>query len=94
MDIDEKLIKNVANLARLKLSEEEEKRFLEDFKNILSAFSDISKCDTKNTKPSIQPVVLKNRTREDKPGKCLTNEEALSNTENKEDGYFKGPKAV
>jgi len=32
--------------------------------------------------------------REDKEAKCLPQDEALSLTEHKKDGYFKGPKAL
>ena len=42
----------------------------------------------------MQPVELKNALREDIEEKCLSQEEALSLTEHKKDGYFKGPKAV
>ena len=44
--------------------------------------------------PSFQPVELKNMTREDKVEDSLKQEEALANTKNKKDGYFKGPRAV
>jgi len=37
---------------------------------------------------------MKNVLREDKEEKCLSQKEALSLTEHKKDGYFKGPKAV
>ena len=57
-------------------------------------FSTIDKCDTKNTKPSFQPIEIKNQVREDLVEDSLTQEEALANTEHKKDGYFKGPRAV
>ena len=50
--------------------------------------------DTKEVEISLQPVELKNVLREDNEEKCFTQEEALSLTEHKKDGYFKGPKAV
>jgi len=94
MKVDKAMIERVASLARLKLKESEIKKFLPQLKDILSAFSKIDKVNTDKTKPSFQPVELKNMTREDKKGKCLSQEEALSNTEHKKDGYFKGPRAV
>ena len=42
----------------------------------------------------MQAVELKNMLREDKEEKSFTQEEVLSLTEHKKDGYFKGPKAV
>ena len=43
---------------------------------------------------SLQPVELKNMLREDKKEECFSQEEALSLSEHKKDGYFKGPRAV
>ena len=94
MKLDKELIEKVASVARLNLKESEVKKFLPQLKNILNAFSKIDEVKTEKTKPSFQPVELKNQMREDKKGKCLSQEEALSNTEHKKDGYFKGPRAV
>ena len=94
MRVGEELIKHVAEVARLNLTEAEIKKFVPQLKEILNTFSEISKVDTKGIKPSIQPVELKNVFREDNIGVSLTQEEALRNTEHKKDGYFKGPRAV
>lgn len=94
MKLDRELIRKIASVARLKLTESEIKRFLPELKEVLKAFSKIDKVDTEKTKPSFHPVELKNAVRDDKKGKCLSQEEALANTEHKKDGYFKGPRAV
>ena len=94
MKVDKELIRNVASLARLELTEEEIKLFEKDFKEILDAFSKIDEVDTKETKESFQPVEMKNRLREDLVEDSLSQEEALKNTEHKKDGYFKGPRAI
>ncbi len=94
MKIDKELIQHVAELARLKLTDKEIEKFVKDFKDILDNFSIIDKCDTKGVKPSFQPVEIKNFMREDKVEDSFTQEESLSNSENKKDGYFKGPRAI
>lgn len=94
MKIDKELIEHVAGIARLKLTKEEIENFLPQLKEILDAFSKLDEVDVKDVKPSFQPIELKNVMREDKIEKCLTQEEALSLTEHKKDGYFKGPRAV
>ncbi len=94
MKVDKELIEHVAELARLKLTKEEIETFLPQLKEILDAFSKLDEIDVKDVKPSFQPIDLKNVMREDKVEKCLTQEEALSLTEHKKDGYFKGPRAV
>lgn len=94
MKIDKELIRHVAEVSRLNLTEKEIEEFLPQLKEILDAFSEIDKVDTENTEPSYHPIVLKNHTREDIPGKCLSNEDALRNTRHKKDSYFKGPRVI
>jgi len=94
MRVDKELIKHVAEVARLKLTEKEIDKFLPQLKESLEYFSKLSKVKTDNVKPSFQPVKIKNVLREDKEEKCLSQKEALSLTEHKKDGYFKGPRAV
>lgn len=93
-EITKELIEHVAEVARLKLTGKEIKKFSKELKEIIDVFSKIDKVDTKNIEASLQPVELKNMLREDKEEKTFTQEEALSLTEHKRDGYFKGPRAV
>lgn len=92
--VDKELILKVAGNARLELSEAEVQQFVNDFKDILDAFSKIDEVDTKGIEASMQPVELKNVLRDDKTEPSLSQEDALKNTEHKKDGYFKGPRAV
>ena len=94
MEVDRKLLEHVAEVARIKLSEEEIKKFLPQLKEALEFFSKLKEINTYKVKPSFQPVELKNAMREDKEKECLSQEDALSLTEHKKDGYFKGPRAV
>ena len=94
MDIDRKLLERVAETARLKLTEKEIEKFLPQLREALEFFSQLQEVNTEGVKPSFQPVELKNVMREDKEKQCLTQDEALSLTEHKKDGYFKGPRAV
>lgn len=94
MEVDRKLLEHVADVARIKLSEEEIKKFLPQLKESLEFFSKLKEINTDDVKPSFHPVKLKNAVREDIEEKCLPQDEALSLTEHKKDGYFKGPKAI
>ncbi|MBI4447687.1 Asp-tRNA(Asn)/Glu-tRNA(Gln) amidotransferase subunit GatC [Candidatus Woesearchaeota archaeon] len=94
MKIGKELVEKVAKNARIKLSEEEIKRFIPEFKEILETFSKLNEVNTDLIKPSFQPVQIKNVTRKDVAKKCLTQEEALGSTQHKKDGYFKGPKVM
>lgn len=94
MKVDRELILKVAENAKIRLTEAEINEFLGQFREILDYFSQLDKVDVKGAETSLHPVEMKNVLREDKAKKGLTQEEALSLTEHKKDGYFKGPKAV
>ena len=92
--IDKGLIEHVAEVARLKLTDKEKEQFVKELKEVIEAFSKLDEVDTKGVDISLQPVELKNVLREDKEEKCLSQDDVLSLTEHKKNGYFKGPKAV
>ena len=94
MQVDRKLLEHVAQVARLELTEKEIEKLLPQLKEALEFFSQLREIDTENVLPSFHPVELKNVMRDDEPRDCLSQEEALSLTEHKKDGYFKGPKAI
>jgi aspartyl-tRNA(Asn)/glutamyl-tRNA(Gln) amidotransferase subunit C len=94
MRVDKTLIEHVAKLARIKLTESEIDEFMPELQEILTAFSELDKVKTDDIKPSLQPIEIKNVTREDTITESLAQEEALKNSENTKDGYFKGPRAV
>ena len=92
--INKELIEHVAEVARLKLTGKEIESFSKELKEVIEAFSKLDKADTKGIGTSLQAVELKNMLREDKEERSFTQEDALSLTEHKKDGYFKGPKAI
>ena len=92
--VDKALLLKVAANARLNLSEAEVKKFLPQLEAVLESFSKLDELDVSKEEPSFQPLPLKNVFRDDKPGACLSQEEALSNTVHKKDGYFKGPRVI
>lgn len=94
MEIDENLIKKVAQNARLELSEDEIREFVPQLKEVLESFSSIDEIETEDVSPSFQPVDIRNTVRKDEAGKCLSQEEALKNAHHKKEGYFKGPRVV
>lgn len=94
MKVDKELILKVAKNARLKLTGNEIEEFLPQLKDILDNFEKIKNVDTSNVKEIFHPIEIKNNFRKDIVEKSLTQDEALSNTKHKKDGYFKGPKAI
>ncbi|HIG95930.1 TPA: Asp-tRNA(Asn)/Glu-tRNA(Gln) amidotransferase subunit GatC [Candidatus Woesearchaeota archaeon] len=92
--VDEQLITTVARNARLALTPAETKRFVVQFKEILDAFSKVSKVPTNDVALMIHPVPLKNVMRQDIVKPSFPVETALANTQHKKDNYFKGPRIV
>jgi len=90
----ESVVEKVAGIAKIHLTDAEKKKFEKDMKSILEAFGSLDKAKTDGVEPAFQPIPVKNVLREDVVEESLTQEEALSNTKHKENGYFKGPKVV
>jgi len=94
MTVDNNTLIQVANNARIKLTEEEQKELLPQLKEILNFFEKLNQADLDSISPSFHPVKIKNNCREDKIGKCLSQEQALDNVKEEKDGFVKGPKIV
>jgi aspartyl-tRNA(Asn)/glutamyl-tRNA(Gln) amidotransferase subunit C len=93
MQIDKQLIERVAQNARIALTDKEKERFVKEFAEILDAFSVVAAAPSSD-KMSVHPQPIMDVMREDKPHQCLSQQDALSNTQHKKDGYFKGPRAL
>ncbi len=85
-------VEKVASIASLELSDTEKEDLKDDMENILDWFSRLDEINTESVEPAFQPIDVKNEMREDEVEETLERKEALGNTDNKEDGFFKGPK--
>jgi aspartyl-tRNA(Asn)/glutamyl-tRNA(Gln) amidotransferase subunit C len=92
--VDKETVSKVAKIARLDLSGEEIESFTKELDEIEKAFLLIKEIDTSDTQPSFHAIPIKNKFREDKLEDSFSQETALGNAEQKENGYFKGPKVV
>lgn len=85
--VDAEEVRHVAALARVDLEENEVETFAEQFADILSYF------DALDEVPEVDAdAELVNVMRADEVREGLTQEQALSNAPESEDGYFKGPR--
>lgn len=91
MSITVKDVQHVARLARLHLSPEEEATFTEQMNAILQYAEKLNELDTENVKPTTHVLHVSNVMREDVVKESLTQEEALLNAPEDEDGQFKVP---
>lgn len=84
----------MAQLARLELSPEEIDTMASQLDQILQHAQIISELDLKDVKPTSHAVNLSNVYRDDEVLDSLTQEEALSNAPDSEQGMFKVPKII
>lgn len=88
-----KEVENVASNARIKLADEEAESLADDFEEILDMFETLDSIDTDDVEPSFHPVEVENNSRPDEREDALEEDQVFQNTENEEDGFFKGPSA-
>ena len=86
MPVDEEEVEHVASLSRVDLDDEELERFTEQFEDILGYFEALEDVPEVEDAPDLTNVM-----RADEVHDGLSQEEALSNAPETEDGYFKGP---
>ena len=77
--VDEKLVREIASLARLDLSQEETQMFVSQFKDILDYVSILNKVDTENVLPAYVSSANKTVIREDGIEPSVPTEEFLAN---------------
>ncbi len=81
-------VKDVAKLANLPLSTEEEKTYDKQLTAILEYVEHVESVDTKNIESTFNVTTNKNITRKDIASISLTQEDAISNSTVKKDGYI------
>lgn len=91
--IDIAILEKVSQLARLKLTEEERKALGKQLVDILNFVQQLSEVNTDGVKPfSMQSEGTPMR--EDMPYESFSQEEALMNAPQKEEGFFVVPKIL
>ena len=85
--VDAEVVRHVAALARLGLDDEEVEAFAAQFADILDRFEALDEVPAVEGEDELTNVL-----RGDEVGAGLTQEEALRNAPETEDGYFKGPR--
>ncbi|MEE9253205.1 MAG: Asp-tRNA(Asn)/Glu-tRNA(Gln) amidotransferase subunit GatC [Thermodesulfobacteriota bacterium] len=94
MKITKDDVKHVAELARIRFSDEELLKFTEQLGNILEYIEKISELDTKDVEPTYHVLDISTPRREDAVKPLLGSEEALENAPYREEDYFAVPKFI
>lgn len=94
MSITENDVRKIAKLAKLRLTDDEVKRYQTQLTKILDAVDELSKVDTSNVPPTASVLGLTNVTRPDTPREPFLSEKLLSNAPEREGPYFKVRKVI
>ncbi|MGE3523924.1 MAG: Asp-tRNA(Asn)/Glu-tRNA(Gln) amidotransferase subunit GatC [Candidatus Dadabacteria bacterium] len=94
MKISKEEVVKVAELARLEFTDEELDEFTEQLGKILTYIEKLGELDTTGVEPTSHVLDIATPLRDDKVVKWLTQEEALSNAPDEEDGYFAVPQVI
>jgi len=92
VQIDEKLVKEIASLARLDLTKEETETFVTQFQDILKYFGILNELDTENVPPAYLSSANKSVTREDEIEESVPTKEFLANVPQSKDDYVVIPR--
>jgi aspartyl-tRNA(Asn)/glutamyl-tRNA(Gln) amidotransferase subunit C len=93
IQVDEKLVKEIALLARLDLSQEETEMFVTQFKDILDYVGILNEVDTENVPPAYLSSANKSVIREDEIEESVPTKEFLANAPQSKDDYIVIPRA-
>lgn len=97
MTLTEKEVRYVADLANLRLSEEEVHRMATDLGHILTHIEQLNELDTKNVQPMAQVLFNEDEIaslRDDVAHTPLSNGDAVANAPVSGNGYFKVPLVI
>lgn len=94
MEITDKTIDKLADLARLNFEGERKAEIKQDLERMLNFVDKLNELDTEGVEPLVymtnEPLVL----RKDEIGEELTQAQALKNAPSKDSDYFKVPKVL
>lgn len=94
MSVSKKDVDYIAELARLKFTEEEKEGFIEDLNNVLGYIDKLSELDTENVDILVNPIYIENVYREDVVEESLTQEDFLKNAPDRVEDYLRVPSVL
>lgn len=87
-------VRNVAELARLRFSDDEESRMVEEMSQILEYVEKLDELDTSGVPPMSHVLDLTNVFRDDDIESRIDQDQALEPAPDASNGYFQVPKVV
>lgn len=94
MKIDDKLVAYVAELAYLKLDDEQKRQAADDLSKMIGYVDKLAELDTEGVEPMSHAFPVTNVFREDEVRESMAREQVLANAPAVKDGCFLVPKTV
>ena len=94
MSIDNKTVRKVSKLAKIRINEREEKKLIEELNNILGWVDELKKVDTEKTEPMLSVFNESMVMRRDEVFSETSDELVLKNAPESKSGFFVVPKVV
>lgn len=94
MSVSIEEVHHVADLARLRFSEDEERELADQMNDILAHVDKLDELDTEDVEPMSHVLEITNVFREDESERRITREEALKNAPYADREYFRVPKVI
>jgi aspartyl-tRNA(Asn)/glutamyl-tRNA(Gln) amidotransferase subunit C len=92
--IEPDLVRHIAKLSRIELSEEQLATFGRQLADILEYFDKLAELDTANVEPLAHAVEIHNVLAEDTPRPSLAPDAALANAPHRDGDFFMVPKVI
>lgn len=94
MEVNEQLVNDLANLARLRFNEEEKAVIKKDLQQMIQFVDKLKELDVSGVEPLLHMSDNINRLREDVVQGSVSREEGLKNAPKHTDEYFRVPKVI
>ena len=94
MSIDNQTVRKVSKLAKIKINEKEETKFIEELNNILGWVDELKKVDTEQIEPMLSVFNESMVMRKDEVSSEISDELVLKNAPESKSGFFVVPKVV
>src|SRR5699024_4828028 len=88
-EITNERIQKIADAVRIEISDEEAARYAEEISSVIQHANVLSELKTDDVAPRRHGIVMGSVLRKDEPKHTITQEDALENAPDQEDGHFK-----
>src|SRR5690625_5008284 len=93
-EVTKKEVEHIADLVRIAVSDKEMETYTAHINTVIEYADKLGELNTDDVEPTKHGIVLENVLRTDEVTQSVTQEEALRNAPDKQDGHFKVPSVM